>query len=132
MASRVDEEEKRLQVLIVDDHIHVRQGIRSLLEGYADIHIVGEAGNGLEAIMLMEKLHPRVVIMDINMPRMSGIEATALIRSAYPDTIIIGLSVAASLENEQCMTRAGAVRLIPKEQAGELLYDVIHNAAKSP
>jgi DNA-binding NarL/FixJ family response regulator len=120
-----------LQILIVDDHALFRRGIRSILEGYSDIQIVGEASNGIEAIMLMEQLHPSVVLMDINMPRMSGIEATALIRSGYPDTIIIGLSVNASPENQASMKRAGAFRLIPKEEAGELLYDVIHHAAKS-
>lgn len=121
--------EEQLHVLIVDDHLSVRQSIRSILEGYADIRVVGEASNGLEAVMLMEKLHPCVVLMDINMPKMSGIEATALIRSGYPDTIIVGLSVNAGPENQERMTRAGAIGIIPKEHAHDLLYDVIHQAA---
>jgi DNA-binding NarL/FixJ family response regulator len=119
------------RIMIVDDHAFVRQGLRSMLEGYADLHIVGEASNGVEAIMLVEQLHPSIILMDINMPRMNGIEATAHIKSEYPHTIIIGLSVNANTENQARMTRAGAVRLIPKEQADELLYDVIDEAVKS-
>ena len=81
--------------------------------------------------MLMEKLHPSIVLMDINMPRMNGIEATAQIKNDYPDTIIIGLSVNASTESQETMKRAGAVRLIPKEEAADLLYDAIHEAVES-
>lgn len=117
--------------MIVDDHIHVRQGIRSILEDYHDIQIVGEASNGVEAFTSMETLRPRIVLMDINMPRMNGIAATAQIRSVYPDTIIIGLSVNATTVNQESMKRAGAVRLIPKEEAPELLYDAIHEAVKN-
>ena len=124
------EDERELQIMIVDDHASVRQGIRSMLAGYADIQVVGEASNGLEAIMLMEKLHPSIVLMDINMPRMNGIEATAQIKNDYPDTIIIGLSVNATTENQETMKRAGAVRLIPKEEAADLLYDAIHEAVE--
>lgn len=124
-------EERELQVMIVDDHAPLRQGIRAMLAGYADIHVVGEANNGLEAILLMEQLHPSIVLMDVNMPKMNGIEATAHIKNNYPDTIIIGLSVNASTENQEIMTRAGAVRLIPKEEAADLLYDAIHQAVKS-
>lgn len=101
------------------------------MESYGDIQIVGEARNGIEAIMLMEQLHPSIVLMDINMPKMDGIEATAHIRSGYPDTIIIGLSVNASMDNHETMTRAGAVRLIPKEEAADLLYGAIHEAVQS-
>ncbi len=124
------EKEWRLQVLIVDDHALFRKGMRSILEAYADIQIVGEATNGIEAIVLVEKLRPRIVLMDINMPRMNGIEATAHIKSGYPDTIIIGLSVNANTANQETMKRAGAVRLIPKEQAPDLLYNAIHEAVK--
>ncbi len=62
-----------LQVLLVDDHAIVRKGIRSMLESYRDIQVVGEASNGIEAIKLMEQLHPNIVLMDINMPKMDGV-----------------------------------------------------------
>jgi DNA-binding NarL/FixJ family response regulator len=120
-----------LQVLLVDDHAIVRKGIRSMLESYRDIQVVGEASNGIEAIKLMEQLHPNIVLMDINMPKMDGVEATAQIMSGYPDTIIIGLSANATPDNQDAMTRAGAVRLIPKEQASDLLYDAIHATVQS-
>jgi DNA-binding NarL/FixJ family response regulator len=123
--------EKALQVLIVDDHAKVRQGIRSILEGYADIQVVGEASTGGEAINMVTQLCPRVVLMDINMPQMNGIEATAHIMRGYPDTIIIGLSVQASTENQESMRQSGAVQLIPKEQAADLLYDTVQQALKS-
>lgn len=79
----------------------------------------------------MEQVHPSIVLMDINMPRMNGIEATTHITTEYPQTMIIGLSVNAAGENQELMKRAGAVCLIPKEQAHELLYGVIPDAVKS-
>lgn len=119
------------RVMIVDDHAPIRQGIRSILARYADLHIVGEASNGIEAVLLVEHLHPSIILMDINMPRMNGIEATAHIKREYPHMIIIGLSVNASTETQETMARAGAARVIPKEQAVERLYPVIHAAVKS-
>ena len=65
----------------MDDHTLVREGIRSLLESYGDIQVVGEASNGIEAIILVEQLRPNIVLMDVNMPKMNGIEATAQITS---------------------------------------------------
>jgi DNA-binding NarL/FixJ family response regulator len=125
------EDERQLQVMIVDDHAPVRQGIRAMLEDHGDIQGVGEACNGIEAIILVEKHRPNIVLMDINMPRMDGVEATAQIKRGYPDTIVIGMSVNASQENEETMRRAGAVRLIQKEEAAEVLYDAIHAAVQS-
>ena len=125
------ENERWLQVMIVDDHVLVRKGIRSILDGYGDIQVVGEASNGIEAIMLMERLHPSIVLMDVNMPKMDGVDATAQIRSRYPDTIIIGQSVNPNQNNQETMTRVGAVGLIPKEEAGDRLYDAIHEAVQS-
>ena len=119
-----------LQVLIVDDHPLVRNGIRSMLESYCDLQVVGEASNGIEAIMLMEQLHPSIVLMDINMPKMDGVEATALIMNDYPDTIVIGLSVNASTESQETMTRAGAVQLISKDETTDRLYEAIHTAVQ--
>lgn len=124
-------EEMRVQVLLVDDHALIRREIRSMLEGYDDIQVVGEASNGSEAILLVEQLRPSIVLMDVNMPRMNGVEATAQISSGYPGTIIIGLSANATTANHEAMTRAGAVGLISKEEAADLLYDAISDAVKS-
>jgi PAS domain S-box-containing protein len=112
-------------VLLVDDHAMVRQGLRTMLESYADVQVIGEASNGEEALTTVERLHPAVVVMDINMPKLNGIEATARLKSRFPDLIIIGLSVNAEEENQRAMKRAGASRLITKEAAVEQLYAAI-------
>src|SRR5262249_56690031 len=116
---------EQICVLLVDDHAMVRQGLRSMLESYADVLVVGEAGNGEEAVASVERLRPTVVVMDINMPRLNGIEATARLKSRYPDLIVIGLSVNAEEENQKAMQRAGASRLVAKDAAVEQLYAAI-------
>jgi DNA-binding NarL/FixJ family response regulator len=111
-----------IRVLLVDDHAMVRQGLRSLLATYHDFEIVGEASNGEEALCLVQQLAPSVVVMDINMPKLNGIEATARIKRTYPHVVIVGLSVNASDENRSAMTAAGATMLLTKEAAVEQLY----------
>lgn len=116
-----------IRVLLVDDHAMVRQGLRTVLDGYADMEVVGEAANGEEAVALAETLDPAVVVMDINMPHMNGIEATAAIKERSPDTIVIGLSVNAQGDNQQAMTAAGASMLLTKEAAVDELYRSIQD-----
>ena len=118
-------QDAKIRVLLVDDHAMVRQGLRSVLESYADIEIVGEARDGEEAVTATEALHPTVVLMDINMPMMNGIKATAQITSRFPGIIVIGLSVQAGGENEEAMKKAGASMLLTKEAAVEELYRAI-------
>jgi DNA-binding NarL/FixJ family response regulator len=103
-----------VSVLLVDDHAMVRQGLRTMLENYADVEVVGEACDGEEALACTEKLNPAVVVMDINMPKMNGIEATAHLKARYPDITIIGLSVNTGEENQEAMKKAGATSLITK------------------
>jgi DNA-binding NarL/FixJ family response regulator len=119
-----------IRVLLVDDHIMVRQGLRAVLEAYADIELIGEAANGEEALRLVDQWRPAVVVMDINMPGINGIEATSEIKKRYPETVVIGLSVNAEGENQEAMTRAGAALLMTKEAAVEELYDAIQNAVR--
>jgi CheY-like chemotaxis protein len=121
----------RISVLLVDDHVMVRQGLRAELDAYPDIQLVGEAGNGEEAVRLVDRLRPAVVVMDINMPNMDGIEATARIKTRHPETTVIGISVNAAKENEEAMKRAGAVGLMTKEAAVEQLYGRIKDSVGS-
>jgi len=107
---------------LVDDHAMVREGLRSVLESYDDVEVVGEAANGEEAVAMVQRLRPTMVVMDINMPKMNGIEATAHISKTYPEIQVIGLSVNASGNNVQAMSKAGAVLLLTKEAAVNELY----------
>jgi DNA-binding NarL/FixJ family response regulator len=79
--------------MIVDDHAIVREGLRGLLEKEPDMEVTGEAGTGLEAVKLAHELHPDVIIMDINMPCMNGIEATRRILAALKDVQVLALSL---------------------------------------
>lgn len=115
----------RIRVLLVDDHAMVRQGLRSVLEVYADMEVVGEASNGAEALVGVDALRPTVVVMDINMPGMNGIEATASIKSRYPHILVIGLSVNPAGENQEAMRTAGANILLTKEAAVDQLHSAI-------
>lgn len=130
--SRITDHASRplIRVLLVDDHAMMRQGLRSVLETYADVQVVGEASDGEEAIAQAERLGPSVVVMDINMPRMNGIEATARIKARSPDVIVIGLSVNAAGGNQEAMRAAGASLLLTKESAVEQLYESIQQAMK--
>ena len=116
------------RVVIADDHAMVRQGLRSVLEGFPDVNVVGEASNGQEAVDLTEQLKPSAVVMDINMPCMNGIEATAKIKTRHPGVVVIGMSVNASSDNHDAMRTAGASMLLTKEAAVDQLYDAIQRA----
>jgi PAS domain S-box-containing protein len=131
-ADTVSGEPSTIRVLIVDDHVMIRQGLRSMLEMYKDIHVIGEAANGEEAITLAQQIQPDVVLMDINMPKMNGIEATAVIKQSFPNMAIVGLSVNADRGNRDAMVRAGASTLLTKEAPVEELYQAVHSAVKSP
>jgi PAS domain S-box-containing protein len=119
-----------IRLLVVDDHAMVREGLRSLLESYEDVHVVGEARNGREAIATTAQLMPDVVIMDINMPDMNGIEATLQIKRRQPTTIVIGLSVNADQPSIAAMVGAGAAMLMTKEAAVNDLYDAVKRVWK--
>ena len=114
-----------IRLLLVDDHTMVRQGLRSLLESYEDVMIVGEGSNGEEAIELVEQLRPALVVMDLNMPKKNGIEATARIKARWPETVVIGLSVQAGEEARRAIVNAGGAVLLTKEAAVDELYRTI-------
>jgi PAS domain S-box-containing protein len=124
----VPREKGSIRVLLADDHAMMRQGLRSVLDAYPDLDVVGEASDGEEAVVCVERLRPSVVVMDINMPRKDGIDATAVITSRFPDTAVIGLSVNAVGPNAEAMQKAGACMVLTKEAAVEHLYDAIQKA----
>jgi PAS domain S-box-containing protein len=119
-----------IQVLLVDDHAMVRQGLCSLVNSHAHFQVVGEAADGLEAIEAVRRLKPQVVIMDINMPRMNGIEATKRIKAEFPDLAIIGLSMHQATDRlAETMKNAGICRYVTKDSAAEALCQAIEEAA---
>jgi CheY-like chemotaxis protein len=118
------------RVLIADDHTMVREGLRSVLEGFSDIDVIGEASNGQEAIDLTERFKPAAIVMDINMPLINGIEATARIKTRHPEIVVIGMSVNASADNHDAMRTAGATMLLTKEAAVDQLHGAIQQAVR--
>ena len=107
-----------VRILIVDDHAVVREGLKTILEAEGNLKIVGEAGDGREALEKAEELKPDVIFMDITMPDLSGIETTRLILERLPAVRIIILSMHASNEYVIRAIRAGARAYILKESAG--------------
>jgi DNA-binding NarL/FixJ family response regulator len=89
----LDSTSANIRVVLVDDHPTVRQTLRSVLQPYPNIEVVGEASDGEEAIARVEHLQPEVVVMDIYMGRMDGITATRLIKAQYPQVAVIGLTI---------------------------------------
>ena len=106
-----------IRVLIVDDHTILREGIRSLLEREPDIEVVGEAADGEEAVAKADQLQPDVVLMDIGMPRLNGIEATRRIKQAHPAIKVLILSMHDDEEYVRSLMRAGASGFVLKRSA---------------
>src|SRR3712207_9006766 len=104
-----------MRVLITDDHGVVRQGLRMFLSLDSDIVLVGEAENGEEAVAMARELNPDVVLMDLLMPVMDGIEATKTIRSELPDTEVIALTSVLEDVSVTGAVRAGAIGYLLKE-----------------
>ena len=117
-----------IRVLLVDNHVMLRQGLRSVINGCPNIRVVAEAGNGLEAIEAMRRSRPDVVVMDINMPQMDGIEATKRIKNEFPHAAVIGLSVHEGTSEKQKMKDAGACAYLMKECAVDELCHAIKQA----
>jgi DNA-binding NarL/FixJ family response regulator len=108
----------------------VRQGLRSVLESYQDVSVVGEAGDGEEAIDLTRLLRPDVIVMDVNMAKLDGIEATRRIKAEWPSVVVVGLSFSSPSQIEPLLLQAGASRYVSKDAAGEQLYEAIMIAVK--
>jgi DNA-binding NarL/FixJ family response regulator len=121
---------QKINVLLADDHTIVRQGFRALLQAEQDIAVVGEADNGRQAIGLARKLLPDVVVMDIAMPLLNGLEATRQIVKEVPSTKVIILSSYSDDEYVNQLTEAGAVGYLLKQTAAADLIKAIREARK--
>jgi DNA-binding NarL/FixJ family response regulator len=102
------------RVIFADDHQVMRQGLIQLVSKQPDIHVVGEASNGREAVEQARRLRPEVIVMDISMPEMNGIDATRIIKSEMPQIRVIGLSMHDDESISQAMREAGADAFISK------------------
>jgi CheY-like chemotaxis protein len=122
--------EKKIRIALVDDHIVVRQGLAGLLRSESDFAIVGEASDGQSAIDLVRERCPDVVLMDISMPGMDGIQATRTIHKEFPDIRLIGLSMFQEREQEIAMREAGAVNYLTKSGKSEELIKAIRACAR--
>ncbi len=120
-----------IRVGLVDDHRMVRQGLRRALEEHGELAVVGEAGDGFEAIAMAQLCEPDVVVMDVNLPGLSGIEATRRIVRERPTTIVIGLSFGGEAFVTEAMKAAGAVGCVMKERAAEDVYEAILAAVET-
>ena len=118
-----------IRLLLVDDHMVVRTGLRMLLEGSSDIEIVGEASTAQEAIQAAQSFDPDVVLMDIGLPDMSGIEATRAIKKKSPHIAVVALTIHEDEEYFFQMLDAGASGYVPKRAAPEELITAIREAA---
>ncbi len=114
-----------IRVLIVDDHAIFRQGISALLTRRRGIQVVGEAENGKQAVEQVAVLHPDIVLMDIAMPVMNGLEATQEIRKSFPETRVLVLTQYETKEYIFSLLRAGAAGYVPKLTRIEELVDAI-------
>src|SRR3954470_17313437 len=121
---------KKITLLLVDDHQVVREGFRALLKHELDIEVIGEASTGREAVQLTGKLRPAVVIMDIAMPLLNGLEATRQIRKDFPDTRVLILSAHSDDAYVEQMIELGASGFLLKQSSASNLAMAIRAAQK--
>lgn len=121
---------KKVKVLVADDHAVVRKGITHILKSKDNIEIVGEAENGLEAVAKCGELHPDVLLLDIAMPKLSGLEAIKLVRQESPDVAVIILSMYSMDDYIQEVLKSGALGYVLKSSLPTEIYDAVLAASK--
>ena len=121
---------KKIKLMLADDHAVVRSGLRMLLDAQPDMEIIGEAETGTEAVTKVQELRPDIVLMDVEMPGMNGIEATQKIKESVPETAVLALTM---YEDDQYffeMLKAGASGYVPKRAAPDELVNAIRTVSK--
>lgn len=121
---------KKIRVLLADDHVLIRAGLRMVVDAQTDLTVVGEAGDGREAVAMSESLKPDVVVMDIGMPTLNGIEAAHQVREKLPETQIVMLSMHADEGYVLRALKAGAKAYLLKDSAEPDLARAIRAAAE--
>src|SRR5215204_3178082 len=119
---------EKCTVLLVDDHERLRQELRRLIAQHEDMDVIGEVGDGAQALKFLSSCQPHVVVLDLNMPRMNGIEAAGLIKKSWPEVAIIGLCVMQDSRMTDAFLRAGATAVISKSGNLDDLHLVIKRA----
>jgi two-component system, NarL family, response regulator NreC len=119
-----------IRLVLVDDHVVVRSGLKMLLDEVEDVEILGEGGTASQAIELVSRLKPDVVLMDIGLPDMSGIDAARQIKNSHPETAIVALTIHEDEEYFFKMLEAGASGYVPKRAAPDELLTAIRAAAR--
>jgi DNA-binding NarL/FixJ family response regulator len=121
---------RRITVLLAEDHTVVREGLRTLLEAEGDIEVIGEAATGRQAVTLARKLHPAVVVMDIAMPLLNGLEATRQIRKAVPDSRVLILSAHQDDAYVEQVMALGARGYLLKQASAHVLSTAVREVQK--
>jgi DNA-binding NarL/FixJ family response regulator len=117
-----------IRVLLVDDHTMFREALRLMLEKTSDIEVIGELGDGSLIVETVGQLAPDVVVMDVSMPHVNGMDATRCLLARYPKVRVVALSAYAYKQFIMEMMDAGAIAYVVKSAAGEKLVDAIHSA----
>src|SRR5687767_4640276 len=117
-----------IRVVIVDDQYKVHQAISASLELLTDISVVGQGSSGQDAVMLCEQVHPDIVLMDVMMPEMNGIEATQIIKTQFPEIKVLALSSFQEETQVRAMMEAGAIGYILKSSSIDDLASTLRAA----
>jgi PAS domain S-box-containing protein len=125
-----DRVELQIRVLLADDHRMMREGLSSVINAQPDMMVVGEASDGMAAIELAKTLRPSVILMDINMPQLNGIEATKKIKTEWPEIQVVGLTFLKEDKMRKLMNEAGACAFLSKGESFDTLSSTIRQAAK--
>jgi DNA-binding NarL/FixJ family response regulator len=118
-----------IRVLLADDHETVRQGLKLLIDGQADMTVVGEAGNGKQTIAHAQTLRPDVIVLDVSMPVMNGLEAARVLRDAAPASAVVALTRYSDDAYVQELLRAGAAGYVLKQSPSAELLTAIRRVA---